>query len=118
MIPIGIWDTILRQYLGKDQDTIIVIKIVLGVLKLCKHTKAPEKRLTCKAIYQGANLLRTRPCSNAADILTYTKYHQKKKDVRERDRENSAVIHQGKHTKRNTLLSTTQTRIIKPFCKS
>lgn len=69
----------LRQYLGKDQDTIIVIKIVLGVLKLRKHTKTPEKRLTCKAIYQGVNLLRTRPCSNAADILTYTKYHQKKK---------------------------------------
>lgn len=110
MIPIGIWDTILRQYLGKDQDTIIVIKIVLGVLKLRKHTKTPEKRLTCKAIYQGVNLLRTRPCSNAADILTYTKYHQKKKDVREKDRENSAVIHQGKHTKRNMLLSTTQTR--------
>lgn len=45
----------LRQYLGEDQDIIIAIKIVLGVLELYKHIKAPELRLTCKALYQSMN---------------------------------------------------------------
>lgn len=68
----------LRQYLREDQDIITAIKIVVGVLELHKHIKAPELRLTCKALYQSMNFLEDRSGSNHADILKYTKYPQKR----------------------------------------
>ena len=72
----------LRLYLGEDQDTIIAIKIVLGVLELHKHIKAPELRLICKALYQSMNALEDRPGSNHADIFKYNKKDTGKKTWR------------------------------------
>lgn len=82
----------LRLYLGEDQDIIIAIKIVLGMLELRKHTKAPELRLTWKALYQSVNLLEDRPGSDDPDPFKYNK-----KDTREKGMANLVVIHKSKH---------------------
>lgn len=84
----------LSLYLGEDQDIIIAIKIVLGVLELHKHIKAPELRLTCKVLYQSMNLLEDRPGSNNPNTF---KYDKKDTDTREKGMANFVVIHKSKH---------------------